>query len=171
MRWVPVGSVLGAQPLSLPCLPPFPGVLRMKWSWLPARRTATASVVLPPAPSPTPLVSGGLLEEGRWAEGRRCELLLGDQEQLPTHPILSALGDLLTFIIVPVVVVAVLALFAFCCWKCYCCCSPGEHRLRGIPGALAPAGGSAWVWAGWEEVPAWEKRDHSAVFIFQETET
>ncbi|KAF1442990.1 Tumor necrosis factor receptor superfamily member 10B, partial [Pygoscelis papua] len=87
----------------------------------------------------------------------------------PTSTFSSSSNKLLMFIMVPVAVVVVLALLVFCLWKRYCCCSPGEHRLRGIPGALALAGGSAWVWAGWEEVPAWEKRDHSAVFIFQET--
>ncbi|NWX75174.1 TR10B factor, partial [Alca torda] len=53
--------------------------------------------------------------------------------------------------LIGIIVVAVFVpLFVLIClWKCRGCCCPGE--LQGTP---APSGGSAWVWAGWEEGPA-----------------
>ncbi|NXV52061.1 TR10B factor, partial [Uria aalge] len=68
----------------------------------------------------------------------------GEREQLPTHPVLSASDNLIAIIVVGVFVPLVLV----CLWKCRGCCCPGE--LQGTP---APSGGSAWVWAGWEEGP------------------
>ncbi|NWH53010.1 TR10B factor, partial [Fregata magnificens] len=52
---------------------------------------------------------------------------------------------IVTFTVVGVV--ALLVLFGIL-FKCHYCRSPGEHRVRGTPGVLTPAGGSAWVWAG-----------------------
>ncbi|NXX53310.1 TR10B factor, partial [Scopus umbretta] len=60
----------------------------------------------------------------------------------------TLLGVILTGIVV------VLLVLLICIWKRYCRRSPGEHRVLGTPGALASSGGSAWVWAGREEVPA-----------------
>ncbi|NXV37958.1 TR10B factor, partial [Rissa tridactyla] len=53
------------------------------------------------------------------------------------------------FIVIIVVAAVVLPVVLFCVWKYRSCCCPGE--LQGTP---ALAGGSAWVWAGWEEGPA-----------------
>lgn len=73
----------------------------------------------------------------------RCR---GEREQLPTHPVLSTSDN---YIVIIVVAVVVLPVVLFCFWKYRSCCCPGE--LQGTP---APAEGSAWVWAGWEEGPA-----------------
>ncbi|NWS78711.1 TR10B factor, partial [Crotophaga sulcirostris] len=65
---------------------------------------------------------------------------------------------------VVIIVVVCVALILLAAFLLYCCCrSPGEHR---DPQSAPP--GSAWIWAGWEEVPAWGKGDHSTVFILQE---
>uniref|UniRef100_A0A8B9MJI0 TR10B factor n=1 Tax=Accipiter nisus TaxID=211598 RepID=A0A8B9MJI0_9AVES len=70
-----------------------------------------------------------------------------DQEQLPTQPLLSTLDNLIaTIVVVVFVVVVVLALLV---WKCCCRRSPGEHRVRGSPGALALAGGGVCMDVGW----------------------
>ena len=83
----------------------------------------------------------------------------GGQEQLPTHSGLSALGTLIvTSVVVVVVAAAVLLALSFFAWKSRCCRSPGEHRVRGTPGAGALCGCGL---AG--------KSNHSTVFIFQET--
>ncbi|NXE08551.1 TR10B factor, partial [Lophotis ruficrista] len=71
-----------------------------------------------------------------------------------------------TLIVILVVVSLILLVVFLVLVKC-CCCrrSPGEHRAQGGPPIACPGRGvgSVWVWAGWEEVPAWGKRDHSAV--------
>ncbi|NXL53355.1 TR10B factor, partial [Podilymbus podiceps] len=67
----------------------------------------------------------------------------------PTGTFSGSSNYLLWIIMVGVVVIL---LVVFILWKC-CHRSPGEHRVRGSLRALAPAGGSAWVWAGWEEGP------------------
>ncbi|NXJ89014.1 TR10B factor, partial [Corythaixoides concolor] len=53
-----------------------------------------------------------------------------------------------TWIVSVTVVAAVVMLVLLAIWKCRRRHSQGEHRVWGTPGALAPARGSAWVWAG-----------------------
>ncbi|NXL10230.1 TR10B factor, partial [Mesembrinibis cayennensis] len=84
----------------------------------------------------------------------------------PTDTFSGSSNNLIMIITVVVVVVAVVILLVVIfVWK-RCCCrrSPGEHRVPGTPRALALAGGCVWVRAGWEEVPAWGKRGHTALF-------
>ncbi|KFR05927.1 Tumor necrosis factor receptor superfamily member 10B, partial [Nipponia nippon] len=82
----------------------------------------------------------------------------------PTDTFSGSSNYLITIIVVLLVAVPVVILLVVFLWKRCCCRSPGEHQVPGTPAAPVPAGGCAWVWAGWEEVPAWGKRDHTALF-------
>ncbi|NXS75501.1 TR10B factor, partial [Pandion haliaetus] len=57
----------------------------------------------------------------------------------PTGTFSSSSDNLI--IIIPVVVIVVMLVLFFFLWKCCCRRSPGEHRVRGSPGALALARG------------------------------
>ncbi|NWS64259.1 TR10B factor, partial [Chunga burmeisteri] len=76
----------------------------------------------------------------------------------------SGISDGLIVTIAAVVAV-VLVVLVLGLWKCRRCRSPGGHWVWGTPGALTLAGGSSWVWAGWEEGLSWEKRDHSTTLL------
>uniref|UniRef100_A0A8B9MIZ5 TR10B factor n=1 Tax=Accipiter nisus TaxID=211598 RepID=A0A8B9MIZ5_9AVES len=101
---------------------------------------------------------------------QKCRCPKDEVEQAPCTPhsdrqcgpptgTFSGLTDNLiaTIVVVVFVVVVVLALLV---WKCCCRRSPGEHRVRGSPGALALAGGGVCMDVGWvgRGTSFWAKR-------------